>query len=146
MTSSAILGESPGSNGTLGRALGPDCTLRAYATLKCLSTVLLAELGISDKIDRGVPLLRIPYRNGTGAEVAVRLRTALEKPSRRDDRFRWEPGSKPLLYGLWRLRSEPSVTIVKARATATRFGSTASTPSVSRVPACGTSAAMRTTS
>src|SRR5829696_1277001 len=113
MTSSAILGQSPGSNGALRRALGPGCTLQAYAALKGLSMVFLAELGISDKIDRGVPLLRIPYRNGTGTEVAVRLRTALEKSSRQDDRFRWEPGSKPLLYGLWRLRSDPSVTIVE---------------------------------
>jgi hypothetical protein len=35
--------------------------------------------------------------------VAVRFRIALEKGLKGDERFRWRKGSKPSLYGLWRL-------------------------------------------
>ena len=106
MTSSAVLA-------TQQSAFPPGCTLQGYAALKRLSATFLEELGVSDKLDRGVPLLRIPYRDAAGAEVAMRLRTALEKSPGQDDRFRWEPGSKPLLYGLWLLRLENSVVIVE---------------------------------
>jgi hypothetical protein len=88
------------------------CTLAAYAALKCFPTAFLEELGLSDMLDRGVPILRVPYRDDSGAEAAVRLRTGLEKAAS-DDRFRWEAGSKPLLYGLWRLRPDASVVIVE---------------------------------
>src|SRR5215208_1243783 len=92
--------------------VGRGCTLVAYAALKCLPTTFLEELGLSDMLDRGVPVLRIPYRDASG-EAAVRLRTALQKSVGRDGRFRWTTGSKPLLYGLWRLGREPSVVIVE---------------------------------
>ncbi|HKH83906.1 MAG TPA: hypothetical protein VKA25_09500, partial [Gemmatimonadales bacterium] len=69
------------------------CTLAAYAALKCLPTDFLVELGASDMLDRGVPVLRIPYRDASGAEAAVRLRTALQKSVGRDGRFRWTTGS-----------------------------------------------------
>jgi hypothetical protein len=63
-------------------------------------------------LNRGVPILRVPYLDDSGAEAAVRLRTGLEKAAS-DDRFRWKAGSKPLLYGLWRLRPDASVVIVE---------------------------------
>ena len=47
--------------------------------------------------------MRIPYSGPDGEETAVRMRLALEKHPDRDDRFRWRKGSKPTLYGLWRL-------------------------------------------
>ncbi|MGH8606183.1 MAG: hypothetical protein ACREX9_01805 [Gammaproteobacteria bacterium] len=43
--------------------------------------------------------IRVPYLDRSGTEIAVRLRLALEGP----DRFRWKTGSKPSVYGLWRL-------------------------------------------
>src|SRR5262245_12896248 len=50
----------------------------------------------------GQDAVRIPYRNETGEEVAVRWRHTLDKGAT-DQRFTWNKGSKPLLYGLWRL-------------------------------------------
>src|SRR4029453_13681606 len=40
-------------------------------------------------------VVRIPYFDVGGQELAVRFRIALER-----DRFRWKSGSKPCLYGL----------------------------------------------
>jgi hypothetical protein len=89
------------------------CTLAAYAELKRLPEPFLKELGLSDISYQGAPALRIPYRDLGGTEPAVRFRTALLKSEAGDNRFRWKSGSKPLLYGLWRLRPEPSVVIVE---------------------------------
>src|SRR4051794_13272912 len=89
------------------------CTLAAYAAMKCLPAPFLRDLGLSDQLERGAPILRIPYYNEGRVEAAVRLRVALEKIKGADNRFRWELGSKPLLYGLWRLRPEASVVIVE---------------------------------
>ena len=93
------------------RSLG--CTLAAYARAKALPEAFLQTVGVSEIRHQGVPALRIPYRDGGGAEPGIRLRLAIEKNPARDDRFRWKTGSKPLLYGLWRLRREPSVVIVE---------------------------------
>src|SRR5215207_1939485 len=93
--------------------VGRGCTLVAYAALKCLPIAFLEGLGLSDMLDRGVPVLRIPYRDASGAEAAVRLRPALQKSPGRDDRFCWKIGSRPLLYGLWRLQPERSIVIVE---------------------------------
>ena len=89
------------------------CTLAAYAEHKGLPEPFLKELGLSDISYQGSPALRIPYRDSGGTEPAVRFRTALVKSEAGDNRFRWKSGSKPLLYGLWRLRPEPSVVIVE---------------------------------
>ncbi len=48
--------------------------------------------------------MRIPYLKEDGSEGAVRFRLALEKSPEGDNRFRWRKGSKPSLYGLWRLK------------------------------------------
>jgi hypothetical protein len=45
------------------------------------------------------PAVRIPYLAEDGTETAVRFRVGLEGTSR----FRRKSGSKPRLYGLWRL-------------------------------------------
>jgi Protein of unknown function (DUF3987) len=110
--SAAVSGDATPASGEESR-LHRGCTLAAYATMKCLPTRFLEELGVSDMVDHGVPVLRISYRDDAGREAAVRIRAALEKSPERDDRFRWETGSKPLLYGLWRLRPDDSVVIVE---------------------------------
>jgi hypothetical protein len=89
------------------------CTLATYAEHKRLPEPFLRELGLSDIPYQGSPALRIPYRDLCGTEPAVRFRTALVKSEAGDNRFSWRKGSKPLLYGQWRLRPEPSVVIVE---------------------------------
>lgn len=77
----------------------PGCTLSAYAEAKQLPVAFLRELGLSEIRMYGAPAVRIPYRDEAGEEAAIRFRTALAGA----DRFRWKAGSKPRLYGLWRL-------------------------------------------
>jgi hypothetical protein len=79
------------------------CTLETYAEAKALPVALLEQLGISGVRYSGKKAIRIPYLDEDGSEVAVRYRLALEKGPAGDDRFRWRKGSKPALYGLWRL-------------------------------------------
>lgn len=74
-------------------------TLDEYAAGKALPLEFLAGLAVTEITYLGQSALRIPYFNEEGVEVAVRLRPALEG----DDRFRWQKGSKPHLYGLNRL-------------------------------------------
>jgi hypothetical protein len=80
-----------------------SCTLQAYAEAKHLPADFLGRLGLSDITYSGSPAARIPYFDRDGNETAVRIRLALAKHPDRDDRFRWRKGSKPTLYGLWRL-------------------------------------------
>ena len=70
---------------------------------KRLPVEFLEGIGLSDFTYVGRPAVRIPYVDVDGVEVAVRFRIGLVKGERGDDRFRWRKGSKPLLYGLWRL-------------------------------------------
>jgi hypothetical protein len=79
------------------------CTLQAYAEAKALPAEFLERLGLSEITYSGSPAFRIPYFDQDGDETAVRIRLALQKHPDRDDRFRWRRGSKPTLYGLWRL-------------------------------------------
>ena len=80
------------------------CTLEVYSEKKKLPIEWLREQGLSDVHYMGVPAVRIPYLKKDGTEGAVRFRLALEKAEDgSDNRFRWRKGSKPLLYGLWRL-------------------------------------------
>src|SRR5215207_9951878 len=89
------------------------CSVTEYAAAKQLPARFLQALGIAEVTRYGAPALRIPYRAFDCAEAAVRLRVALARNEDQDDRFQWERGSKPLLYGLWRLRPESGVTIVE---------------------------------
>jgi hypothetical protein len=76
----------------------PGLTLAAYAAAKQLPVDFLRTCGLSDTYV-GRPVVRIPYYDETGNEVAVRFRLALEGASR----FRWRRGARPQLYGLSRL-------------------------------------------
>lgn len=78
-------------------------TLAQYAAAKKLPLDFLRSLGLSDITYQGRPAVRIPYLDEGGVEVAVRIRTALEKSKEGDNRFRWRRGSKPRLYGLWHM-------------------------------------------
>ena len=79
------------------------CTLASYAEAKRLPIDFLRELGLSDFTYLGSSAVRVPYFNAGGEEAAVRYRLALVKGDGEDGRFRWQKGSKSLLYGLNRI-------------------------------------------
>ncbi len=79
------------------------CTLEAYSEKTRLPVAFLRRLKLSDMSYMGTPAVRIPYLREDGAEGAVRFRVALGKSPEGNDRFRWRKGSKPILYGLWRI-------------------------------------------
>jgi hypothetical protein len=79
------------------------CTLDTYAEKTRLPVAFLRKLSLSDVSYMGTSAVRIPYLREDGSEGAMRFRVALEKSPEGDDRFRWRKGSKPCLYGLWRL-------------------------------------------
>jgi hypothetical protein len=71
----------------------------------------LRQFGLTDnnrKFSR--PSVRIPYLDKEGKEVATRWRINLEG---RRDKFQWNKGDKPCLYGLPQLTAGESVTIVE---------------------------------
>ncbi len=90
------------------RDLAHACTLAAYAEIKGLPIAFLQNLGLSNAHYMGKRAVRIPYLDEDGSEAAVRFRLALEKSPGGDDRFRWRKGSRPSLYGLWRLEDTRS--------------------------------------
>jgi hypothetical protein len=62
------------------------------------------EVGLEETTYADVPAVYIPYPNETGEVVAERFRVALEKNAAGpDNRFRWNKGDKPTLYGRHRL-------------------------------------------
>lgn len=72
-----------------------ECTLAAYAEAKRLPQPFLEGLGLRDQtLPNQGRVVRIPY-----SDDAIRYRTAVSGSSR----FRWKSGSKPGLYGLFRL-------------------------------------------
>ncbi len=79
------------------------CTLATYAEAKGLPVAFLQDLGLSNTHYMGKRAVRIPYLDEEGSETAMRFRLNLEKSPGTDNRFRWRKGSKPSLYGLWRL-------------------------------------------
>jgi len=88
----------------------PGFTLAQYAEAKRLPIDFLETLGLSNQNHMGLPVVRIPYLDRNGNEVAVRFRGVLEG----DNRFRWKKGAKPSLYGLWRLQNgQERVTLVE---------------------------------
>ena len=80
------------------------CTLDAYAEKTKLPVGFLRKLNLSDMSYMGTPAVRIPYLKEDGGEGGVRFRVTLGKSAEGDDRFRWRKGSKPCLYGIWRLK------------------------------------------
>ncbi len=81
-----------------GRGNNTFFSLAQYARDKSLPEAFLRELGMVDRKHGGVPAVRIPYRDATGAEVAVRYRIAAT-----GDKFRWQRNTKAQPYGLDRL-------------------------------------------
>ncbi len=81
----------------------PGCSLEDYSALKKLPIPFLRQLGLSEIIYQKVIAIRIPYYDEHKNVTAIRFRTALHKMPDRDDRFKWRKGSKPKLYGLWKL-------------------------------------------
>jgi hypothetical protein len=73
-------------------------TLDAYAAAKRLPADFLRTLDVTDSKYSGIAAVRIPYIDAAGNTVAVRHRIALS-----GDKFRWQKGAKPCLYGLNRL-------------------------------------------
>jgi hypothetical protein len=86
-------------------------TLAQYAAAKRLPLDFLRGIRLSDMHYCGQSAVRIPYLDENGSEVAVRIRTALEKCADEDNRFRWRKGSKPRLYGLWRKPSTNQIVL-----------------------------------
>jgi hypothetical protein len=80
------------------------CTIESYASAKGLPPNFLQGLRLTDMPYMGHPAIRMPYLDEAGNEIAVRYRTALVTGPGVDMRFRWKSGSKPTLYGRWRLK------------------------------------------
>ena len=92
-------------------------TLQEYAEAKKLPLPFLQELGLTESRYAGRARVCIPYYGVDGDELAFRYRCALVGKGR----FRWRRGSKPALYGLWRLvdaRAEGSVILVEGESDA----------------------------
>jgi hypothetical protein len=93
--------ENQGEGGPIptdNRATAQHLTLERYATAKALPIDFLKTCGLSEFTYDRKQALRIPYLGAGGEEAAVRFRIALT-----GDRFRWKSGTKPCLYGLYRL-------------------------------------------
>lgn len=104
---------SPRETGATPQHPPPGCTLQAYADAKRLPLDFLKTLGLTDTKRNGVACVRIPY----GPDGPVRFRTGLTG----GDRFRWRSGSRPTLYGLWRLAESatlPSIVLVEGESDA----------------------------
>lgn len=96
-------------------------TLQQYAEAKKLSKSVLEENGLTTVYVSGRPTVKMPYRDESGNEVAVRLRHALTRSENGDWRFTWRKGSKTCLYGLWWLevmRAQKSVVVVEGESDA----------------------------
>jgi len=76
-------------------------SLEQYAAEKKIPVDFLRGLGLTTIHLGSQPVVRIPYRGADGLEKAVCFRLAMVG----EDRFRWRSGSKPCLYGLWRLKA-----------------------------------------
>lgn len=82
----------------------PPLSLEEYAKAKSLPVEFLQGLGLETIYIKKQPAVKIPYYDEAGNEGAARFRLTLQK-AKKDNRFRWRSGSKPALYGLWRLDS-----------------------------------------
>ena len=98
---SADLSDSRGEKwgGSEPQGLTPE----QYATAKHLDLDVLRTFGVREVTYFGPRALELPYYDANGEPAATRYRLRLEKGSEGDARFRWKRGTKPLLYGLWRL-------------------------------------------
>ncbi len=81
-------------------------TVEGYAEAKKLPLNFLKKLGLKNASWRGTLVVVIPYGDASGEEACVRIRVSMDVNDKR--RFVWETGSKPCLYGLWRLKKKKS--------------------------------------
>jgi hypothetical protein len=86
------------------RPIGPGLTLAQYAEAKNLPLEFLRKQGLSDVYLQGSVAVRIPYLDMNGVAAATRMRLSMAE----EPRFVWKTGSKPVLYGLWRLSASKS--------------------------------------
>ena len=73
---------------------------------------LYEELGWRDVKYFGTSAISIPYASETNSDVQVRFRVGLDD----GDRFRWDRGANPRMYGLWNLdviKEQNSVILVE---------------------------------
>ncbi|MBW1953650.1 MAG: hypothetical protein JRI66_11305 [Deltaproteobacteria bacterium] len=94
----------PSKNSGKGRntATPPGLNLKELAEAKGLQIdgpKGLKAWGVAQAVRHRATVIRIPYMNQAGEEVAVRFRLALDG----SPRFVWRRGDKILLYGMWRL-------------------------------------------
>ena len=79
----------------------PPLTLEDYAKAKRLPVDFLQELGLGTICLERRQVVRIPYLDEAGSEIAVRFRVSMAGDKKR--RFRWRRRSKVAPYGLWKL-------------------------------------------
>jgi hypothetical protein len=79
-------------------------TLQQYADGKRFPVEFLEALNLSERRIGGHPVVRIPYLDASGTELAVRYRHAIGKSAAGDNRFRWKRGAKLCPYGIWLLK------------------------------------------
>jgi hypothetical protein len=95
-------------------------SLDGYAAHKKLPRTFLETLGVRDEPDkRGRSCVAFPYRDASGAEIAVRYRTSLDHGDRYA--FMWRKGDKAVLYGQDRLadaRAQGYTTLVEGESDA----------------------------
>ena len=85
-------------------------SLADYARAKRLGELFLQKLELTDSAARAANVLFVfPTLMRLALNAPPRLRLALGGP----DRFRWTKGSKPFLYGLWRLGAPSHVVLVE---------------------------------
>jgi hypothetical protein len=90
------VGSRNNTSAASGNGKAARLTVAALADAKRLPADFLTGLGLRDLPERGVG---IPYYDATGAEVAVKQRTALKAT----EGSYWPKGKTPAAYGSWRI-------------------------------------------
>ena len=83
------------------------CTLAEFAEAKKLPIDILKHYHWSDCEWFGIPAIRIPYADVNGKHTIDRYRVAMS-----GDKFRWQKGAHPHLFGLWRMKSYTSGVVI----------------------------------
>lgn len=105
----------PNLGATVQHPSTAGCTLSEYSNAKKLPVSFLQSIGLSEYEHKSLPVVRMPYFHKDGTEGPVRYRCSLQG----DRRFLWKSGSKPILYGLWRLKEKSeSVALVEGESDA----------------------------
>src|ERR1039458_10498041 len=97
----------------MGKGQAAGITLKQYAKSKQLPVDFLQRQCITQVFILGTPAVKIPYFDEHSEEAAVQFRHSMSNDGWR---FSWRKGSKPCLYGLWRLkkaRKEGHIAIVE---------------------------------